>query len=174
MPSTSDSTDLILFDAGMFIGALLGGDPRHVEARPLVEAARRGEMSSCTTASILSEVYGALTWEKAQPRHAPEEAAEAVRLLVEVPSAIQVLDTGLNVALLALELASAHNLTARRIHDARHAAAALLAGVRFVYTYDIEDWKVFEADGLQISGPPSTLTQLKRIEEGKKSESLGN
>jgi predicted nucleic acid-binding protein len=55
----------ILFDAGMFIGALLRDDPRHAEARTLVEAARRGDIRACTTASILSEVYAALTWIKA-------------------------------------------------------------------------------------------------------------
>lgn len=160
MPSTG-SADLTLFDAGMFIGALLKGDPRHAEARPLVEAARRGEMLVCTTPSILCEVYGALTWEKAQPRHDPGEATEAIALLVEAPSAIRVLDVGLNVALLALELAAAHNLTARRVHDARHAAAALLAGVHSVYTYNVEDWKVFEAEGLQIAGPTSVLMRIK-------------
>jgi predicted nucleic acid-binding protein len=80
-----------LFDAGMFIAALLKGDPRHGEARPLVEAARRGDLRVCTTPGILSEVYGALTWEKARPSHAPDEAAEVVRLLIEAPSAIEVL-----------------------------------------------------------------------------------
>jgi len=157
MPSTTDTVDPTLFDAGVFIAALLKGDPRHAEARPLVEAARRGEIQVCTTASILSEVYGALTWEKTQPCHAPQEAAEAIRLLVEKPSAIQVLNVGLDVALRALELAAAHNLTARRIHDARHAATALLANVRSVYTYDAEDWEVFETDGLQIVGPTSVV-----------------
>lgn len=161
MPSTT-STDRILFDAGMFVGALLKGDPRHQEARPLVEAARRGEMQVCATPGILSEVYGALTWEKAQPRHDPEEAAHAVAALIEVPSAIQVLNIGLDVVLRALELAAAHHLTARRIHDARHASAALLEGVCAVYTYDIEDWEAFEADGLRITGPASVLLQLKR------------
>ena len=42
MPSTED--EYVLFDAGIFIGALLKGDARHTEARPLVEAARRGEL----------------------------------------------------------------------------------------------------------------------------------
>lgn len=37
--------DAILFDAGLFIGALLSGDPRHKEAYPLVEAARRGTLA---------------------------------------------------------------------------------------------------------------------------------
>lgn len=161
MPSTTDPGDPILFDAGIFIGALLKGDPRHAEARPLVEAARRGETQVCTTASILSEVYGALTWEKAQPRHDPAKAAEAVRLLVEPPSAIQVLDVGHDVALRALELAAAHGLRARRIHDARHAAAALDAGVHSVYTYDVDDWRAFEVDGLQIAGPSSTLEKTQ-------------
>jgi predicted nucleic acid-binding protein len=162
MPSTSDIEAPALFDAGVFIGALLSGDPRHTEARSLVEAGRRGEIQVCTTPSILSEVYGALTWEKAQPCHAPQEAAEAVQLLVEAPSAIKVLDEGYEAALRALELAANHNLKARRIHDARHAATALVAGVCCIYTYDIKDWVPFETDGLLIVGPTSTLVQLKR------------
>jgi predicted nucleic acid-binding protein len=113
----------------------------------------------------LSEVYGALTWEQTQPRHSPEEAAEVVRLLVEAPSAIQVLEVGLAVGLRALELAAKHNLTARRIHDARHAAAALLAGVHSVYTYDAEDWEAFQSDGLEIAGPLSTLAKLEQTNE---------
>lgn len=71
----------MLFDAGVFIGALLTGDSRHAEARPLVEAARRGEMLACTTTGILSEVYAALTWQQAQPPHDPEQATEAARPL---------------------------------------------------------------------------------------------
>jgi predicted nucleic acid-binding protein len=159
MQSTNELSDLILFDAGVLIGALLSGDPRHGEAYPIVNAARRGEIQGCTTPGILSEVYGALTWEKAQPRHEPEEAAEAVRRLVELPSAIQILEVGPGAAMLALELAAVHKLRARRVHDARHAATALMAGVSLVYTYDAADWKVFNTDGLKIAGPESTLTQ---------------
>lgn len=158
----SDGNDFVLLDAGILIGALLSGDSRHSEARLIVEAARRGEIRACTTSGILSEVYGALTWEKTQPRHDPREAAEATRLLVESPSAIEVLDEGHDVAVLALELAAAHNLTARRVHDARHAAAALVAGVHTVYTYDPDDWEMFETDGIRIAGPASTLARLKR------------
>lgn len=150
-----------LLDAGVFIGALLKGDPRHHEARPLVERARRAELLACTTAGILSEVYGALTWEKAQPRHHPIDAANAVRLLVEPPSAIKVLDENLEVILRALELAASHGLTARRVHDARHAAAALVAGVREIYTYDIADWQAFETFGLRVVGPESILARSK-------------
>lgn len=154
---SGQTTGPVLIDAGVFIGALLKGDPRHAEARPLVEQARRGELVACTTASILSEVYGALTWEKAEPRHDPAEAAQAVRLLVEPPSAIAVLSEDLGVALKALELAVKHRLTARRVHDARHAAAALEAGVVAVFTYDVDDWQVFEVDGLRIVGPATTV-----------------
>jgi len=158
---TSEGTvrQVVLLDAGVFIGALLKGDPRHQEARLLVEQARRGELAACTTASILSEVYGALTWEKAQPRHLPAQAANAVRLLVEPPSALDVLEENLDVILRALELAARHNLTARRVHDARHAAAALTAGIRQVYTYDVGDWKLFEVDGLKVVGPESVLAR---------------
>jgi predicted nucleic acid-binding protein len=146
----------------MFIGALLTGDPRHAEARPLVEAARRGELSACTTTGILSEVYAALTWHQAQPPHSPEQAAQAVRLLVELPSMIRVLPDGAGEALRMLELAESHQLRARRVHDARHAAAALVAGVTSVFTYDAAEWAVFESDGLHIAGPPSVLASLSR------------
>jgi predicted nucleic acid-binding protein len=154
-----------LLDAGVFIGALLEGDSRHQEARSLVERARRGELAACTTPGILSEVYGVLTWEKAQPRHPPIQAASAVRLLVEPPSAIEVLEENLAVILRALELAANHNLTARRVHDARHAAAALTAGIHEIYTYDIDDWRRFEADGLKVAGPESVLARSKDAED---------
>ena len=162
MPSTGPASEQVFFDAGLFVAALLDGDPRFPEARPLVQAARLGELRVYTDAGILSEVYGALTWEQARPRHEPREAAEAVRLLIEPPSVIRVVESGAEVGLKALELAAAHGLTARRVHDARHAAAALVAGVRRVYTFDVRDWIGFEDDGLRIAGPPSVLRQLNR------------
>ncbi|MDH3604324.1 MAG: type II toxin-antitoxin system VapC family toxin [Candidatus Tectomicrobia bacterium] len=160
MATTEPQQEFVLFDAGIFIGALLQGDTRHAEARPLVEQARQGNLLACTTTGILSEIYGALTWEQADPRHTPSEAAEAVRLLVEPPSAIAVLSDGLEMALRTLELAAQHQLTARRIHDARHAATALAQGIMSVYTYDVEDWQIFEADGLRITGPTTTMKRL--------------
>ena len=42
MPSMPESGAPVFLDAGVFIGALMRGDPRHGETRSLVEAARRG------------------------------------------------------------------------------------------------------------------------------------
>jgi predicted nucleic acid-binding protein len=162
-----NQNEYILFDAGIFIGSLLNGDPRHLESRPLVESARNGNISVCTTTGILSEVYGALTWIKAQPTHSPKEAGLAVRLLVEPPSQIKVLSDGLEATLKMLELAEKNSLTARRIHDARHAATAIQSGITKIYTYDIDDWKIYRQYGLLICGPPSVLIKLtsKRSEK---------
>jgi predicted nucleic acid-binding protein len=160
MPSTKE--EYALLDAGVFIGALLTGDSQHTEARPLVEAARRGDILACTTTGILSEVYAALTWQQAQPPHDPKQAAEAVRLLVEPPSMIRILPDGQEVTIQMLELAASHQLRARRVHDARHAAAAIVAGVASVFTYDAEDWELFEGDGLSIAGIAATLARLGR------------
>lgn len=148
---------LVFLDAGLFIGALMKGDPRHAEARPIVEAARRGDFTACTSVGILSEAYAALTWIGAQPSHSPTVAHHAVRLLVESPSKILVLDTNIDAGMTMLEIAEAHGLTARRIHDARHAATALVNGVNQVFTYDIEDWHTFHPEGILIVGPPSVL-----------------
>jgi predicted nucleic acid-binding protein len=160
MPSTEEA--YVLFDAGIFIGALLTGDSRHAEARPLVEAARRGDMLACTTTGVLSEVYAALTWQQTQPPHDPDQAAEAVRRLVEPPSMIQILADGQDVVIRMLELAASHQLRARRVHDARHAAAAIVAGITSVFTYDVNDWESFESEGLTITGPATTLARLGR------------
>ncbi|MFM7220925.1 MAG: type II toxin-antitoxin system VapC family toxin [Nodosilinea sp.] len=154
----SQSTDLIFLDAGIFIGALLKGDPRHPEAYPIVEKARQGELLTVTSVGVLSEVYAALTWIGAQPPQSPDVASQVVSLLVEAPSAIQVLETNLEAGLKMLELAATHRLTARRIHDARHAATAIIGGISRVYTYDVEDWQIFESDGIIITGPPSVLS----------------
>lgn len=152
-----------LFDAGMFIEGILEDDPRYKEARPLVEAARRGDITACTTTGILAEVYAGLTHQGATPRHTPEEAARIVFLLVKAPSSITVLqDQGLDTAALMLSLAERKSLRARDVHDARHAATALGAGVRSVYTYDPEDWRRFETEGLVIAGPPSLMGKLAR------------
>lgn len=148
---------LVLFDAGIFIGALLQGDPRHSEAHPLVEAARQGVLPACTTVGILSEVYAALTWINANPPQSPADAAYAVRLLVAPPSALRLLHTDWNGVELMLNLVAKHALTARRVHDARHAATALAAGVTKVYTYDLGDWQAFTNDGIEILGPPSMI-----------------
>lgn len=95
------------------------------------------------TVGILSEVYAALTWINANPPQAPEHAAIGVRLLIASPSAIRLRHTDWRAVDLMLDLAGKHRLTAHRVHDARHAATALAAGLTKVYTYDISDWQVF-------------------------------
>lgn len=59
-----------------------------------------------------------------------------------------------------LELAEKYGLTARRIHDARHAATALTSDVTQVYTYDVEDWLVFKPGGIVVVGPSSSLLRI--------------
>jgi len=151
-----NQNDPVLIDAGVFIGALLQGDSRHEEAFPLVKSARDGDLPACTTLGILSEVYAALTWKGAIPQHSPTEASMAVKLLIEPPSEILLLSGSVEVGIKMLELAEKHQLIARRIHDARHAALAISAGIHSVYTYDNEDWKRFEPF-LTITGPNSVI-----------------
>lgn len=49
------SDQLTVFDAGVFIAALMKADARHAEARGIVEDARLGKLSACTTVGILAE-----------------------------------------------------------------------------------------------------------------------
>ena len=75
---------------------------------------------------------------------------------------IRILSDSQDVAIRMLELAASHQLRARRVHDARHAAAAIVSGIKSVYTYDADDWEAFERDGLSIAGPVTTLARLGR------------
>ena len=150
----------IFLDAGLFIGAIMKADPRELEAYPIIEAARNGDIRTCTTVGVLSEVYAGLTWVNAPFPLTPEEARAAIYELIEAPSPIRVLSDGLEAALLHVQIASRLHLTARRIHDARHAATALQNRVTHVYTYDPNDWSDFAPDGIVIAGPPSTLARL--------------
>jgi predicted nucleic acid-binding protein len=99
-----------------------------------------------------------LNHHKPQP---PEKVAEAIRTLVEEPSTIKVLQTDLGVLWPMLDLAVENQLTARRIHDARHAATAIAANVREIFTYDVTDWLAFSSANIKISGPPSILKSLQ-------------
>ena len=152
--------DTAFFDAEMFIGVLDVTDFRHSEAFPLVEDARLGRIAASTTTGIMSEFYGQLTWSQAKQPLTPQQAAFAVQALVKPPSMIQILPDSLAVTLKTMELAAIHNLTARRIHDARHAATALAVGVTTVYTCDTDDWKLFAGGGLTIVGPVSSMRRL--------------
>ncbi len=156
----------VFFDAGMFVGALNRLDPRFAEAQPLVAAAMQGNILAGTSVGVLSEVYAALTWVGAKPPLSPQDAAEGVRRLVETPSAISVISDGVEAALLHLRMADRLGLTARRIHDARHAATALVNEVTHVYTYDPSDWSYFVQYGITIAGPPSTLANLAGSRSG--------
>lgn len=106
---------------------------------------------------VLAELYAALTWVGALPPQSPETASKVVKSIVAFPSRLKVLETDYEAGILMLDMAGRYKLTARRVHDARHAATALVAGVRRVYTYDVDDWRVFSPDGIIVSGPESIL-----------------
>lgn len=150
----------IFLDAGLIIGALVVEDPRHSESYPIIESARRGDIFACTSVGILSEVYAALTWSKAETPYSPAAASASIESLVAEPSKIEIINADRLAGLKTIELAAKHSLTARRTHDAKHAATAIVAGIGQVFTYDVDDWKVFESDGITISGPPSSIERL--------------
>jgi predicted nucleic acid-binding protein len=154
----SVTSEFAFLDAGVLIGALSRGDPRHPEAFSIVESVRRGGIRACTSSGILSEVYAALTWQGACPCHEPGEAAKAVWSLMAPPSELVIADCGLDATRVMLDMAVAHGLRTRDIHDARHAAVALTAGVSKVLTYDVKHWERFSSDGFEVVGPPSVLS----------------
>jgi predicted nucleic acid-binding protein len=147
----------VFIDAGLFIGALLMDDPRHAEAREIVEMSRHGKLHASTTAGMLCDVYAALTWEHAQPQHSPEVAVSTVMAIVQSPSQIQILPETPEILPKMMELARKHKLKARGIHDARHASTALIHNIRKVITYDTKDWKRFNSDGIHAIEPRSIL-----------------
>ena len=84
-----------------------------------------------------------------------------MRLLVAPPSAVIVLSEDLDAGLSTLTLAATHQLTGRRIHDARHAAAALVAGIAAVYTYDVEPLCSGVANAARLLVPVGLIPRLQ-------------
>jgi predicted nucleic acid-binding protein len=91
------------------------------------------------------------------PRHQESRLIVEAARSGEIPACTSVGVTDYEAGILMLDMAGRYNLTARRVHDARHAATALFAGVRRVYTYDVDDWRVFSPDGIIVTGPESIL-----------------
>ncbi len=65
----------------------------------------------------------------------------------------------MDAALKMFEMAEKYSLTARRIHDARHAAVAITHGIDSIYTYEVNDCRLFKPDGIKIVMPPSVIIQ---------------
>jgi hypothetical protein len=82
-----------------------------------------GRFPGVYTTGILSEIHAAPTWQQAQPPHDPEQAAEAVRLLVEPPSMIRILPDSQDAAIRMFELAASHQLRATLLSFPSHTAA---------------------------------------------------
>ncbi len=72
----------IFLDAGLIIGALVIEDLRHSESYSIIESARRGDICACTSVGILSEVYAALTWSKAETPYSPAAASASIKSLI--------------------------------------------------------------------------------------------
>ncbi len=159
MPRGTELTEYALLDTGVLTAALLPNHPHHVEAKALVDAVCGGVLAGCTTSGALGGLYASLSRTGGMSR---EEIARKVRGLVEPPSALLVLISGLEASLKMLELASRHALSPERLNTARDAATALAAGVAIVYTYDVEAWQPFLAEGLHIGGPSSVMARWFR------------
>ncbi len=160
MPRGTELTEYALLDGGVLAEALLPDAPNHTEAKALVDAVRSGAMAGCTTSGALGGLYARLARGGGA---SPDDVARQVRALVEPPSALLVLISGLEASLQMLELAGRHNLGPEHLHTARDAATALAAGVSTVYTYDVEAWEPFLADGLHIGGPSSVMARWFRM-----------
>ncbi len=159
MPRGTELTEYALLDGGVLATALLPGAPNHVEAKSLLDAVRAGALAGCTTSGALGGLYATLSRSGDGPL---DDIARQVRALVEPPSSLLVLISGLEASLKMLELAARHALAPERLHTARDAATALAAGVSIVYTYDVDAWEPFLADGLHIGGPSSVMARWFR------------
>ena len=159
MPRGTELTEYALLDTGVLTAAMLPAHPNHPEAKALVDAVCGGAMAGCTTSGALGGLYASLSNAGGMSR---EEIARKVRELVEPPSALLVLISGLEASLKMLELAARHGLKPEHLHTARDAATALAAGVAIVYTYDVDAWEPFLAEGLHIGGPSSVMSRWFR------------
>jgi predicted nucleic acid-binding protein len=129
-----------LVAANILVYAMDADSPQHAASRALIESARDESANLYTTAQIICE-YSIVTNARrvAKPRSA-DEAFSAISSLVDI---LQTLPVPVSTVETLLGLIRRHPVTGGDIFDLQIVATMIANGVFRVYTFNVEDFKIF-------------------------------
>lgn len=137
----------VLLDTSVLVAAMVEAHPRHAEALPWLQRAKKGEVDACVASHTLAELYSVLTTLPVHPRISPPTAW---RLLQEnVISTCEVVGLSLQDYRAVLEHLSVAGIAGGATYDALIAQAGSRAAVDQIVTFN-------EADFRKVAPDPST------------------
>ncbi|MFC2171797.1 type II toxin-antitoxin system VapC family toxin [Acidobacteriota bacterium] len=138
---------MILIDTNVIVYSLDADDHRNGICSERLEECRIGKMEGGVTGGILAELAASLTWTGRTNPLSARQCRTVIENLME--SNLLLFEESRNSLKLFLSLVSSHRLSGQQVHDAHHAAVALVSGCDEVLTFDQIHWQRFQKDGLR-------------------------
>ena len=130
-----------LIDANVLVYAMDADAPQHAASRALIESARDESTTLYITAQIICELYSIVT--NARRVAKPRSAAEAFIAISSLVAILQTLPVPVSTVDTLLGLIRRHPVTGGDIFDLQIVATMIANGVFRIYTFNVEDFKVF-------------------------------
>lgn len=132
-------TGRILVDTNVLIYATLAADPRHAQARQVLDQRHRADVHLVVSVQNLAEMYPNLTGPKNQPPDSPALARDKIRSLSRLRG-ITVLPLTLETLNHALDLCVEGEVTRQNYFDRQLAALMILEGIPTILTENVKDF----------------------------------
>ncbi len=134
MTRASDSS---LVDANILVYAASPAAPQYRASLALLES----EKELCASPQVFAEFYSVVT----NPRRVtdPFTPVEAVTFIGELLPRLEVLSVSAGVLRYWISLARNHGITGADVFDVQLAATMLEHGIRRIYTFNLDDFKMF-------------------------------
>lgn len=128
-------------DANVLVYAMDASAVQYTASRALVEAGRTRSANLFVTLQILCEFYSIVT--NARRVANPRASADALSATVGLLGSVQVLPAPANVVDIWIDLVRRRPVVGGDIFDLQLVAAMLANGVRRIYTFNTDDFRMF-------------------------------
>jgi uncharacterized protein len=130
-----------VIDTNVLVYALDGDAPQHAAARAVLDAAREGSTTLYVTSQILCEFYSTVTNARRVPK--PSSAAEAIAVIADLLTVLQVLPIPADTIDRVLDLLRRRPVTGGDVFDLHIVAAMQANGIGRIYTFNVADFAAF-------------------------------
>lgn len=146
------TTPLTLIDANVLVYAVFPEDEHYAAARHIMDLAQEVDAGLCVVSQVLAEFYSTVTNARRVSRPLTiEQALDEVRKIQALPGML-LLGAPLSMVVRWHELARQHNIRGSDIFDTQLVATMLENGVRRIYTFDVDDFRIYP--DMEVLAPP--------------------
>ena len=138
----------VFLDTSVLVAAFWGDHVNHAPSLALVRAAM--PRTAACAAHTVAEVYSTLTRLPVKP---PIPAEQALLFVRQIRERFTVISLTVSEYFATIERLAADGLAKSLIYDGLIVASAAKSGADFIYTWDVDDFK--------LVSPPSVLTRIR-------------